>query len=390
MRITFIDDARPLPAEAMDAARGLGFAPYRAADADDAWRRIGRDAADAVLFDGTSPQAQGWALSRRVRAAGLQRCVYLMAVVETTAAGEGLPGDTALLDDLLLAPLPPAAWPFRLALADRVVRLEGGRRELERTAADGFRHTVQALERALHIHDAAIGAHCRRVGRIAREMARRHPAVDDDGHRWVEAAGRLHDLGMLGVAAPIRAKRRNEMAGGEAERYRAHPVLGALILGDIDCLRPLAPLVRAHHEQYNGRGFPDRLAGDAIPCGAQIIAAASIYDNLLHRGRVPPEDLPERLQRFRGYQLSPAMVDLLLEMHLEAERHREDQAVVEVAIGDLRPGMLVARPVRLKTGAVVVPAQTELAAHGIEKLRQHDRLGVIAPCIHVFAYSVRP
>jgi putative two-component system response regulator len=139
----------------------------------------------------------------------------------------------------------------------------------------------------------------------------------------------------------------------------------------------------------NGRGFPDRLSAEDIPLAAQLVAGASIYDNLVHRGQVPFEEVPGHLQHFRGYQLAPVVVDLLLEIHTEAGGRRLDPAIVAVDIDALRPGMLVARPIRLKTGAVVLPEQTELAAAGIDKLRHHHELGVIGPSIHVYAYSLR-
>ena len=391
MQFVVVDNALEAAPMAVEIATTVGLELQRATNAEAAWEQVRENAADVVLFSALAPDAEtGWALCRRIRSAGFSRCIHLLAIADPGPDnGAVLRPDDVDPDDLLTVPVTAERLHSALTLALRVLRLEREQRVLQRTASETFTQAVHCLERTIGLFDETLGGHCRRVGRLAREMALRCPAMEVSSHTRIEAAGRLHDLGMVGVPPSIRAKRRIERVGDEQQMYQSHAVLGEMIVNDIAALRPLGPLVRTHHEQYNGRGFPDGLAGEAIPIGAQLIAAASIYDNLTQRGGVAPDDVPEHLHRFRGYQLAPDIVDLLLEVHLEQRNHQESRNIVAVDIDQLQEGMLLAQAIRLRTGAVVMPAQTEMARTGIEKLRHCHQLGVIGKTVNVYAYSVR-
>jgi putative two-component system response regulator len=168
------------------------------------------------------------------------------------------------------------------------------------------------------------------------------------------------------------------MIADERELYQSHAVMGARIIGEIEIMKPAALLVHMHHEQYNGKGFPDGIAGDAIPLGAQLVSAASIYDNLHHRGGIPLDAIAERLQQLRGYQLSPELVGMLIEISVEQQYDEERKTEEERLLDDLAAGMVLAAHVRMKTGAFVMAADTELDDHGIEKLKHYHSLGTIS------------
>jgi len=94
--------------------------------------------------------------------------------------------------------------------------------------------------------------------------------------RMVGLAARLHDIGKVGVPDTVLQKRGRLLEEGWAV-MQAHPVVGAEVVGHVPALRALAPLIRAHHERWDGRGYPDGLAGEAIPLGARVIAVADAY-----------------------------------------------------------------------------------------------------------------
>jgi HD-GYP domain-containing protein (c-di-GMP phosphodiesterase class II) len=194
----------------------------------------------------------------------------------------------------------------------------------------------------------------------------------------IETAALLHDIGMVGIPKSILNKRRTEMVDNERQLYQSHAATGARIIGEIEIMKPAALLVRMHHEQYNGKGFPDGLAGDEIHVGAQIIAAASIYDNMIHKGKIPIDRIADGLQRIRGYQLSPQMVELLLEINVDQQHELARQSAAERELEDLKAGMIIAANVRMKTGAFVMAADTKLDDYSIDKLKHFHNIGAIA------------
>jgi response regulator RpfG family c-di-GMP phosphodiesterase len=213
--------------------------------------------------------------------------------------------------------------------------------------------------------------------------------VQDTDYSIIETTGLLHDIGMVGLPNDILNKRRNEMIGDEQQQYQSHTIRGEVILNEIEMLRPVAKLVRMHHEQFNGRGFPDGLAGSQIPLLTQIVSAASIYDNFIHKGKVSLKDIPGNLQRIRGYQLDPELVELLLEYNLSEIQKEAEKDFISVESEDLKIGMILASDIRLKTGAMIMPAGTELNPHAIGKLQTFMQMAIIRKDIFIIKPSYR-
>jgi HD-GYP domain-containing protein (c-di-GMP phosphodiesterase class II) len=173
------------------------------------------------------------------------------------------------------------------------------------------------------------------------------------------------------------------MTGDEKTLYRSHPERGEMILSEVDLLMPVARLVRMHHEQLNGRGFPDGLTDEQLPVGARLVGAASIYDNLIHRSKIPYDEVPEQLQQYRGYQIDPVLVDLLLEINLSQMEAQADKTDEQIDIDQLKEGMVLSRDVRMKTGAFVMAANTMIDASSIQKLMRYHELGNIIDKIYI-------
>jgi putative two-component system response regulator len=224
---------------------------------------------------------------------------------------------------------------------------------------------------------------------LAVEMANRHPGVGDADIPIIETAALLHDIGMVGIPKSILNKRRTEMINDERQLYQSHAAMGARIIGEIEIMKPAALLVGMHHEQVNGKGFPDGLAGDDIPIGAQLISAASIYDNMIHKGKIALEDIAEGLQRINGYLLSPQVVTLLLEINVDQQHDLARKTDEERTLEDLAAGMVLAANVRMKTGAFVMAADTELNDYRIDKLKHYHTIGTITDKVLIRKSSVR-
>jgi putative two-component system response regulator len=189
--------------------------------------------------------------------------------------------------------------------------------EAEQTAALLVRLAVTA-----ELRDDATGKHCFRVGRIAMLLGRRAglPEADLEG---LELAARLHDIGKLVIPDAILLKP-GALDATELHLMRSHTVMGADILASstlpsIDAARAIA---RHHHERWDGRGYPDGIAGESIPLAARVAALADVFDALTHerpyKHAWTVEAALDYIASMRGTQFDPRLTDLFVAMMEEA------------------------------------------------------------------------
>ncbi len=358
--------------------RASGHTIYRASDGHRAAQMVASRSLDMVICGASLPGLDGPGLCRWLRRRPASAYTYLMLTVARASGGQVWQNLDVDADDTLFEPIDPDILRARVAVGARVVNLE--RRLHRETQAIGAirQQTMRMFTRMMTAADDGLRGHCRRTADLAVEMARQHPEVDDAHLPTIETAALLHDIGMVVVPIAIINKRRTEMVDDEGRKYRSHAEVGARIVAEIESLKPAARLIGMHHEQYNGKGFPDGLAGDEIPVEAQLISAASIYDNLCHRGRIALDDIPDSLQRMRGYQLSPDIVAMLLTINVARQHAFARRTDHEKMLDELVPGMVLAANVRMNTGAFVMAAGTELNTYRIDRLNHYHTIGTIS------------
>ena len=389
MKILVVDDD-PMVLDLLEQhVVGWGFDVHTAPDGLTAWALLENQAIDLVISDWVIPGLDGIALCQKIRSTEFEHYIYFIIISGRNLKPDIIKGLEAGADDYVSKPIDFGELRARVGIGQRIVRLEKDRRERFARMEANFYQTISMFGQLMEIFDENLGGHARRVANFSLTLAKRHPLVDAADYKTAEAAGLLHDIGMLGLPSDILAKKRTEMRGNEQKLYQSHPVQGEQIIKPIAFLQPVAKLVRSHHEQINGRGFPDGLSGKEIPLLAQIVAAASIYDNLVTRGRIAFEDIPAKLQQMKGYQLSSEMVDHLLELNMDViAQHNKSQHLV-LTLDELREGMMLAESVRKKSGAILMPSQTEMTAYGIEKLKTYHQVDVIGNKVSIYQYSVK-
>ena len=190
----------------------------------------------------------------------------------------------------------------------------------ERDRADELRAsyvaTVRALTNAVEARDAYTGKHAERVAAYGLELARRvDSGLTDDPQ--TEFGFLLHDIGK--VAIPDGILHKPEPLGEEESRLmRSHPVIGWEILRQIPFLERAAQTVRAHHERWDGAGYPDGLAGEQIPLAARVFAVADTLDAITtdrpYRQGVALAEARAAIARGAGSQFDPAVVEALDEI----------------------------------------------------------------------------
>ncbi len=127
----------------------------------------------------------------------------------------------------------------------------------------------------------------------------------------------MHDIGKIGVRGIV-LNNPNGLTGEEFDEIKKHPLVGEAIIKPIELLQPIRPLIRHHHEWYNGKGYPDGLSGDVIPLGARILIVADAYDAMIsdrpYRKALTKETAIRELKRGNGIQFEPKLVEIFLEI----------------------------------------------------------------------------
>lgn len=183
---------------------------------------------------------------------------------------------------------------------------------------DMFTQTIGALAEAVDKRDPFTAKHSHRVKEIAVDIGR-VMRVSDAELEALEWGGLLHDVGKIGVPDGV-LKKAERLTREERMIMNAHPVLGAQIIAPVTKLAPELPIIRHHHEWYNGSGYPDRLIGDEIPKLARILHVADAFEAMTAARpyRMTPlshEQALAELRKFAGVQFDPVVVDAFVQTH---------------------------------------------------------------------------
>jgi putative two-component system response regulator len=192
-------------------------------------------------------------------------------------------------------------------LQEEVVNL-GAELARERAKVKGLTvATLEALVAVVEARDPWFAGHSLRVAQLAASIAAEMGRSDEEVEQ-VRQAGLLHDIGMIAVPEGLLSKE-GPLTPSEFEAVKRHVTVGADILAPLPHLGGVSGFVRGHHERWDGKGYPDGLAGEAIPWGARLIGAAEVYDALStarpYREQLTPELAVERMRGMSGTVLAP-------------------------------------------------------------------------------------
>jgi putative nucleotidyltransferase with HDIG domain len=194
--------------------------------------------------------------------------------------------------------------------------------------------TIETLAHAIDAKDQVTHGHIRRVQHQAMRLARALGVEDDVELRAIEAASLLHDMGKLAVPEHILNKP-GKLTHTEFEKMKQHATIGADILSSIDFPYPVVPIVRHHHEHWNGQGYPSGLKGEEIPLGARILSVVDCYDALTsdrpYRPKMTAAEATAILRERSGTMYDARIVEKFLEIRSE-EAPREQATAASAAL----------------------------------------------------------
>lgn len=200
-------------------------------------------------------------------------------------------------------------------------RLENDKLHVEEIAQLHLR-TIEALALAIEAKDSTTGDHLQRVRVYATEIGR-EIGLSVKELDALQAAALLHDIGKLAVPEHIISKP-GRLTPEEFEKMKIHPLVGAEILEEVKFPYPVVPIVRAHHEKWDGSGYPFGLAGEEIPIGARILSVVDCLDALAsdrqYRRALPLDQAMEIVNAESGKSFDPVIVDIMRRRYVELEK----------------------------------------------------------------------
>lgn len=283
-----------------------------------------------VLLDLNLPGMDGFDVCRELRADPLTATLPVIVITAHTSMADMVAALDAGADDFLAKPVQQVELLARMRSA---IRLRRAITSLERAT-----QIVAALANAVEAKDVGLVHHCRwlahHAGRVGAQVGLRGEELEA-----VAYGALLHDVGKIGVPEHL-LRKEGPLTDEEWGLMRRHPEIGERICQPLRASRGFAPIIRHHHERFNGRGYPDGLRGDRIPLGARIVAIADAYEAIVH-GRPyqpaqPHAHAVDELERMAGLQFDPKLVPIFLD-ELERDTQGVPPLVALPAVARLEP-----------------------------------------------------
>jgi response regulator RpfG family c-di-GMP phosphodiesterase len=262
------------------------------------------------------------------------------------------------------------------AEADQRQRLS----EMNQALQLNLHHSVQLCLKVLQSFYPTLGTQARRVLGLCRAMADLLKLSESD-RQTLELAAWLHDIGLVGAPRGlIRKWMQYPETLNPAERaiIEQHPILGEELVDFAANLKLVGRVIRGHHEQFDGRGYPDRLTGKEIPWLARLLAVAVAYAEQ----QAPHAVAVEMLTLGSGWRFDPEAVQVLLRALPHASLPRQER---EIGLSELKPGMTLAAGVKTRSGMLLVPEGQVLSEAHVEAINNHHRMQTLPSALLVYA-----
>lgn len=253
--------------------------------------------------------------------------------------------------------------------------------------------SIKVFASLIEMRESRTSGHARRVAELARALAI-DLGMGDTEARDVLYAGLLHDIGKIGFPDTLLVKPFNALVGPERDQVMTHTVIGQAVLMSLESLSTAATFIRSHHERFDGKGYPDGLAGEAIPLGARILNVANDFDALqlgtLLPQRVARPDAIAYIMQHRGSRYDPRVVDAFSKRVRTSDEPSQRVREEKLFSDQLRPGMVLAQDVITKDGMLLLSRDYVLDDKVIQKMRMLEQQLHARFELYVFADSNRP
>jgi len=269
-RILIVDDNPDNITLTRELLNSRGYEVISASTAESAQHLIGSQQPDLVLLDVVLPGKSGYELCRELKDDPFTRLIPIVMITGLTDREDKIRGIEAGADDFLNKPIFPEEL---FARVNSLLKLKEFTDELENVEAVLF-----SLALSVEARDPYTEGHCERLSRYSADLGR-HLRLDEESITSLKRGGVLHDLGKIRIPDEI-LKKGSDLTPKEWEIMKQHPIIGESICKPLKSLRRVLPIIRNHHEHWNGTGYPDGLRAHDIPLLARVLQVVDVYDAL--------------------------------------------------------------------------------------------------------------
>jgi putative two-component system response regulator len=308
-KVLIVDDYEPNLSGLRQLLELAGYSVLTASNGEDALRVVNDERPDLVLLDVIMPGISGVDVCAALKRDAATRLTPVVLISASQQRDMRIAGLDAGADDFLNKPIDPDELFTRVRSLLRLKRVTD---ELESAEA-----LFLTLGRVIEARDPCTEGHCERLAEYATALGE---ALHLERHD-LEALQRgafLHDIGKIAIPDRVLLKQ-GRLTAAEYALMQQHPVIGDQLCATVRSFEPVRPIVRHHHERLDGRGYPDKLAGDAIPLVARIVSIVDVFDALTtdrpYRKALTP-DTAFRIMRedARGGWCDPALLETFIEL----------------------------------------------------------------------------
>ncbi len=254
---------------------------------------------------------------------------------------------------------------------------------------DSLTKVIRVLASFLQEKSVDLGDHSKRVAAAARYIASALKLPEEEIDN-IEIAALLHDIGMIGVPAAVIAKPLNQLSVKERGMYERHPLSGQNLVSAVEHMEEVGLIIRHHHENYNGTGFPDRLVGAEIPLGSRIIAVVNTYDYLVNTIYINFDNTRIRalknLRSKSGAELDPDIVNLFMRFIRLRRPKTGERKELELNPFELKDGMIVSRDLLTTRGNLVFRKGHRLDENSIRTILDSHRMEKLFTSVFVYEH----
>ena len=268
--ILVVDD-QPLNVELLEADLSeYGYDVVVAYDGNAALKKVEENMPDLILLDVMMPGMDGFEVCRQLKNDPETMLIPIVMVTALSEKADRIRGIEAGVDDFLTKPYDRQELQARVK---SLLRVKHYTDELERAEA-----VISSLALSVEAKDSYTEDHCNRLSEYSVLLGREFDLPHEQLHA-LKLGGALHDVGKIGIPDAILHKS-GKLTEEEYEVIKQHPVIGFNICKPLRSLRLVLPIIRHHHERFDGSGYPDGLKGEEIPVTARILTVVDVYDAL--------------------------------------------------------------------------------------------------------------
>jgi response regulator RpfG family c-di-GMP phosphodiesterase len=255
-------------------------------------------------------------------------------------------------------------------LEDEIKRLKGIKKTLRRN----FQDMVGLLTTTISQSNSFLGGHIKRVSVLSKSFAE-YMRYEKDVVFRIYYGGLLHDIGMVGMPEHLISLASNNLDEKNEVLFRQHPLIGEKIISSAYDLKETALIIRGHHEEFSGDGFPDGLAGSEIPLGARIVRLANDYDNAIYKEQIKASEAVKKITERSGYIYDPKLAVYFTKfIKTNVDKQEHESTKTGLPMPELRKGMYIAEDINLTNGMLLLPKGVILDDSMIEKIESFESL----------------